>query len=240
MVTFARGKPPAQTFRQPPKREKLLVEGLARQLERETKYVPTTSFASDAVHGFGILGVFSQGKRREDKEMSLEFFRTALDGSSLIDLGAGPQSSVYAMAEFAAMCGVREYVAVDRYASYSPALEGALARHMKSTRPESGMSVELVNDDMLRHLVYRADESANILLNGIDGCVIPRESNGKYLGELIRQIARVIPHFGIALGTNSPFLGALVRLGFLKITDLPGHGEVRELPGFKESLLVKP
>ena len=240
MVTLARGKQLTGSFRQPPRKEKLLVEGLARQLERETKYVPTTPFAADAVHGFGILGVFSRGKKKEERELALEFFRTALRGGTLLDLGAGAGPSVYAMAGFAATCGVSGYVAVDKYAGYSPALERALKKHIRSEHPESSMGIELVPDDMLRHLAYRADGSANVLLNGVDGCVIPREGNRRYLSTLIRQIARVVPHFGIAFGTNSPFLGALSKFGFLKITNLPGHGEISEIPGFKESLLVKP
>jgi hypothetical protein len=240
MITSARGSVRSIKFRQPPQKEKLRVEGLARKLELETKYVPSTSFAADGVHGFGILGVFSESKKRSEREMSLDFFRTALEGETLVDLGAGPQSSVYAMAEFAATCGASEYVAVDRYAAYSDALRDSLGRHIREVFPNSGMGVSMVEEDMLRYLMYLPDGSANIALNGIDGCVLPRGTNDSYIAELINQIARVVPHFGMAFGTNSPFLGILGRLGFLKITEIPGHGEVAEKPCFKEAVLVKP
>jgi hypothetical protein len=131
-------------------------------------------------------------------------------------------------------------VAVDRYARYSDALRDSLREYVRREHPVSIMSVSMIDDDMLRHLAFRADGSANIVLNGIDGCVIPKERHGRYIAELINQISRVVPHFGIAFGTNSPYLGVLTNLGFLKITDLPGHGEVRELPNFRESILVKP
>ncbi len=240
MVTLARESFLLKSFRQPPQQEKIRIEALARRLEHETKYIPNTSFVADAVHGFGILGVFSRCKSRESREMALSFFKTALEGETLIDLGAGTHSSIYPMAEFAAICGVSEYVAVDKYAQYSEALRLALRDFIRKEYPQSGMGISLVEDDMLRHLAYRADGSANVIMNGIDGCVIPREGNGEYIAELIRQIGRVVPHFGIAFGTNSPFLGVLGTLGFLKITEVPGHGEVRELPNFHESVLVKP
>jgi hypothetical protein len=240
MITLSRGNILSQSFRQPPRNELLLVEGLARKLRQGTAYIPDTSFVADAVHGFGILGVFAKGKKEKDKEMALSFFRTALEGETLIDLGAGPQSSVYAMAEFAAICRVKEYVAVDMYARYADALRNALRDYIRREHPESEMGISMIDDDMLRHLAFRADNSANIALNGIDGCVIPRERHSKYIAELVNQIARVVPHFGIAFGTNSPFLGILTNIGFLKITDLPGHGEVHEDPFFKESVLVKP
>ncbi len=230
----------ANPFRQPPKEEKLRVEGLAKKLMDGTKYVPSTCFAADAFQGFGILGVFRGGKKEEDREMALSFFRTALEGETLIDLGAGGSSSVFAMVEFAAICRVKEYVAVDRHAKYSDALRGSLRDFISMAYPKSDMGISMFDDDMLRHLAYRADNSANILLNGIDGCVIPRDDNTDYITELINQIARVVPNFGIAFGTNSPFLGVLTKLGFLKITELPGHGEIHEEPYFKESILVKP
>jgi hypothetical protein len=240
MITFGRRKSPPCSFRQPSQEEKLRVEGIVRNLEYRTNYVPDTPFAADAVHGFGILGVFSKCIKKENRERSLSFFRTALQGGTLLDLGAGPQASVYAMAGFAAICGANEYVAVDRYARYSEALRSSLADFIRFEYPGSDMGIRLYEEDMLVHLMYRADNSANVLLNGIDGCVIPGGKNGNYIAELINQIARVVPHFGMAFGINSPFLGVLTKAGFLKLTELPGHGEIKELPFFKEAILVKP
>jgi hypothetical protein len=155
---------------------------------------PVSQIAHCMVYGYTFMSL-----RRLDP-----IFPQNLSGKKLVDLGAGDPC---AMIDFARRCGVSEYVAVDRYAHY-PARLGR------------GRGIELVNDDMLMHLLTMDDESANIAMLAIDSIVLGNpdmRTELRYIDLLLREVARVVPISGVVLGANSEIMERLVKYGFVKV-----------------------
>lgn len=145
-----------------------------------------------------------------------------LRGSRLVDLGAGNRDSLTAMAHLAAVLGVKEYIAVDKYVDYSAA-EGLLDHFVGESYPE--MILRAVNDEILLFLAKLEDGSANIAMNSIDRCMLATTNHliaEMYGLELAGEIARVVPPGGIAFGVNSPNLERLARYGFAARFENPG------------------
>jgi hypothetical protein len=146
-----------------------------------------------------------------------------LKGERLIDLGAGNSESFTAMAHLAATLGVKEYIAVDKYVDYSRA-EALLDAYVGEGYPE--MILRAVNDEILLFLSKMRDESAHIVMNSIDRCMLvcmEHFLDEMYGLELASEIARVVPRGGIAFGVNSPNLERLLRFGFTGRFENPGY-----------------
>lgn len=151
-----------------------------------------------------------------------ETLKQRLRGSRLIDLGAGNSESFTAMAHLAAVLGVREYIAVDKYVDYSSA-EGLLDDFVGRSYPE--MILRAVNEEILLFLAKMEDGSANIAMNSIDRCMLATTNHlvaEMYGLELASEIARVVPEGGIAFGVNSPNLERLALFGFRGRFESPG------------------
>jgi hypothetical protein len=145
-----------------------------------------------------------------------------LNGKRLIDLGAGNIESLTAMAHLAAVLGVSEYIAVEKYIDYGRA-EGLIEAFMGDSYPQ--IVFRAFNDDMLLFLTKMKDGSANIVMNSVDRSILvpPNHLIGEMYGlELASEIARVVPAGGIAFGVNSPTLERLAQFGFKGVYENPG------------------
>lgn len=175
-----------------------LVEKMAGVWEHATP--PNSSLASHMVYGRSFMNV---------RRLS-PFFPQVLGKRRLLDLGAGEPD---AMIHFAMRSGVSQYVAVDRYCSYSD-------------REPPFAGIVFVNEDMLMFLAMQPDNSANVAMLAIDDIVLTGPSSiteTLYRGMLLAEIKRVVPPGGIAFGFNSDLLDGLEEMGFRKIEWIPGH-----------------
>lgn len=174
--------------------------------------------APEVIYGSGFFSM-------EDPS---DVLKQRLKGAVLIDLGAGSAGSFLAMAHFAAAYGVREYIAVDRYADYSSAERG-MEQFVHQKYPETVFRA--VNDDMLRFIGHQPDESASVCMVSIDSAILAskeRFATEEYMQEIAMQIARVVPLDGVAFGANSPALFGLESFGFKGSFENPGYIFTRE------------
>ena len=163
--------------------------GLKRLLER----VKTNSFGES----------FSNYSHILENPEAKRIFHDLLDGKPLIDLGSGkPGSSVVILAHES---GASKYVGVDKFKIYE---------EKKIPSKHSEFTEEYVPEDMLKYVFHLPDNSANVVINGINYEII---NDGEYIKTLIGEIARIVPPNGVAMGFESPFLQNLREFGFKKI-----------------------
>jgi hypothetical protein len=205
---------PALPLRRVPEGEMSKKQRLAKELRGFWKYLKPSQcpLAPSLVYGRGFMNY----------EQPSDTLKERLRGRALVDLGAGRDVSFTAMAHFAAAIRASAYVAVDEYADYARA-ESLLYDFVNRTFPD--IALWTINQDLLIFITEMETESANIVMNGIDNCMLngPHWATGFYRMYLTAEIARVVPKGGVAFGMNSPDLHGLVHYGFQERFENPGY-----------------
>ncbi len=151
----------------------------------------------------------------------VELFKTSLSESTLCDLGsAGAKMDWLASAYNASL-----YISVDKFPNglrevgepIDPTIarmEIRRVRDMSNTNsdekfPDLPLPTLHIRADMLDFLSRLKNSSANVVINGIDGDIIPPE---EYHQALAVELLRVVKDGGLIFGNNSTCLGILRRM----------------------------
>ncbi|MBT5021710.1 hypothetical protein HOK51_08660 [Candidatus Woesearchaeota archaeon] len=155
--------------------------------------------------------------------ISIEFYRKFLKDSTLLDLGCGSEESYSLMISFAALCGVKKYGGINKFDIptnyYSIDQIKNIILEKKLCNQDQLPEIQFANEDMLKFLSKQENNSANIVMFGIDEIIIPFEFK-EYHQELAKQIAAVIPKRGFAAGSNTPHLQNVEKYGLTRMTEL--------------------
>lgn len=158
-----------------------------------------------------FLGIYIKNIEKTDPRI-LEDLR----GSDLIDLGAGCS---YDMLKLSAEHAVRRYTAVDIFTS--PFILERRADELARMKQFNDIPTELIQyrEDMLRFLSHQDDNSAHIMLNGIDTLLIDSPDYGRWL---VAEIARVTGKNHLALGVQgNDYLDPLTQYSFANQSSYP-------------------
>lgn len=134
----------------------------------------------------------------------------AINQKRIIDLGCGKHPDMALL--IALRYGASEFVGVDKFTEFSfrnDSLDFLVCGHRESILQDykrRKLRYASVKSDMLLFLSSQPSNSANIILNGIDQCII---SDREYLIELVKEIDRVVGRDHLAFGVDSPYLDGL-------------------------------
>jgi hypothetical protein len=135
-----------------------------------------------------------------------ELLSKKLDGKILIDLGNAGVSKRY-VSEWERL-GVKAYIGVDLY---NPQQHSAGANPRRDVLPETekhiygNFPVSQIHADMHEFLAHVPDNSACIMINGIDAAVLASPT----FAPLLKEMERVCVPGGIIFGKATQFLSAL-------------------------------
>lgn len=171
--------------------------------------------------------VFRQDRLNEE---TLQLFRRAISGKILCDLGSAGSRMDYLANAFSA--GL--YIDVDKFPGghrntpIDPTVGRSEIREFREftfdgTGKLEGVLPEIhVRADMLDFVSRLKDSSVNIMINGIDGEIIP---SAEYHELLAKELLRVLNDDGLIFGNNSSCLVSLHKM-ISKDVELQKHFEI--------------
>ncbi|MEI8270847.1 MAG: hypothetical protein WCG45_05785, partial [bacterium] len=143
---------------------------------------------------YGFTSPFTQIYLKSGfNEETSSLLKSRVKDQTLVDLGSGEE--IFSILPWLKEAGISEFVGVDKFPNKD------LSWYQDKIK-QNDLNGNYFKDDMLLFLAKLPDESANVMINGIDHTII---SNNEYWEKLKQEIRRVIPKYGVVLGYSSDF-----------------------------------